>query len=309
MTTFITKKKVKGKEYAYMRYSYREGGKSRFIEMAAGSHETSSGIPMGIKQKFVVKVFTKRWLDRVEAIKKTYAQALSTYTPLTQERFFDDFGIRFTHNTNKIEGSTLTFFNVKNIIVNNASPFNKSVDDVTEAQTHMNVYRGLLNEKRELSLDLILEWHASLFGATKPAIAGSIRNSPILISGSKHVPPASRVEVDDCLDQMIRWYTRVTGDLHPALVACLMKLKFVSIHPFEDGNGRVSRVIMNYLLHKNGYPMFNIDYKLRMGYYKALEQANINEEDLHFVHWFFTQYVKRNSLSLPGMTKEDERQG
>jgi Fic family protein len=304
--TFITRKTINGKEYAYLRYSYREGGKARFIEMAAGTHETTLFIPAETKQKFVVKVFTKRWLERVEAIKKEYAQILSRYTPLTQERFFDDFGVRFTHNTNKIEGSTLTFFNVKNILVNNASPSNKPVDDVTEAQTHMNVYRGLLHEQRELSLGLILEWHASLFGITKPAIAGSIRNGIILISGSKHVPPPSRAEVDDNLDRMMRWYTRYKEELHPALVACLMKLKFVSIHPFEDGNGRVSRVIMNYLLHKNGYPMFDIDFKLRMGYYKALEQANVNEEDLHFVHWFFTQYIKRNPPSIPVITDAGE---
>ncbi|NMC07890.1 MAG: Fic family protein [Candidatus Lokiarchaeota archaeon] len=296
--TFITTKTINGKKYTYLRYSYRENGKTRAIEMAAGNREASSAIPMETKEKFVVKVFTKRWLDSVEAMKKGYARTLIRYTPLTQERFFDDFGMHFTHNTNKIEGSTLTFFNVKNIIVNNASPPNKPVNDVTEAQTHMNVYRNLLREQRDLSLGLILEWHATLFGITKPGIAGSIRNGPIMISGSKHLPPPSRAEVDDALDRMMRWYARCKEELHPALLACLMKLKFVSIHPFEDGNGRVSRVIMNYLLHKNGYPMFDIDFKLRMGYYSALEQANINEEDLHFVHWFFTHYTKRNRSFL-----------
>ncbi len=298
MMTFITKKMIKGKEYAYMRYSYREGGKTGLVEMAAGNHASASEIPPDIKQKFVVKVFEKRWSDRVEAIKKQYAEAQSRYTSITQERYFDDFGIRFTHNTNKIEGSTLTFFNVKNIIVNNVTPANKPANEVAEAQAHMTVYRGMLNEQRDLSMNLILEWHASLFGVTKPAIAGSIRNGPIMISGSKHVPPPDRAEVDDYLDQMMRWYGKNKDVLHPTLVACLMKLKFVSIHPFEDGNGRVSRLIMNYLLHKSGYPMINIDYKLRAGYYKALELANINEEELHFVHWFFTQYVKKDSPPL-----------
>jgi len=102
---------------------------------------------------------------------------------------------------------------------------------------------------------------------------------------------------------MMHWYGQNKGILHPVLVACLMKLKFVSIHPFEDGNGRVSRVIMNYLLHKSGYPMFDIEAKLRSGYYEALELANVNEEDLHFVHWFFTQYVKRNSF--PSATEKE----
>jgi Fic family protein len=304
--TFITKKTIKGKEYAYMRYSYREGGKTRLVEMAAGDYASVSDVPPDIKQRFVVKVFEKRWLDRVEDIKRAYARGLSRYTSMTQERFFDDFGIRFTHNTNKIEGSTLTFFNVKNIIVNNVTPANKPADEVAEAQAHMNVYRGLLNEQRNLSMDLILEWHASLFGVTKPAIAGTIRNGPIIIAGSEHVPPPSRAEVDDYLGQMMRWYGQNRGVMHPALVACLMKLKFVSIHPFDDGNGRVSRVIMNYLLYKSGYPMLDIDHKLRMGYYKALELANVNEEDLHFVHWFFTQYVKKNSPWLSEATEIEE---
>ena len=77
-----------------------------------------------------------------------------------------------------------------------------------------------------------------------------------------------------------------------------MHLKFVTIHPFSDGNGRISRLMMNFILNKNKYPMLNISYKNRDSYYTALERSQVNKNDNIFLNWFIKRYLKDNKNYL-----------
>ena len=80
---------------------------------------------------------------------------------------------------------------------------------------------------------------------------------------------------------------------HPVLLACLFKFKFVGkIYPFVDGNGRMSRLFMNYILFKNGYPMVNIEYLKRKMYFTALERSNLQKTEMIWINWFLKYYVK-----------------
>ncbi len=141
---------------------------------------------------------------------------------------------------------------------------------------------------------MLLKLHAELFGVSKPRIAGSIRHARVSILGSEHEPPATHDEVVRELNRLFAWYEDSKDTMHPVLLACLMKFRFVSIHPFEDGNGRISRLIMNHVLYHAGYPMFNIEYITRKGYYESLEVANKKRDEMAFVRWFFTRDIKAN---------------
>jgi Fic family protein len=68
-------------------------------------------------------------------------------------------------------------------------------------------------------------------------------------------------------------------------------LKLVTIHPFNDGNGRISRLMMNFVLHKHGYPMLNITYEKRASYYNALERSQTKKQEHIFLQWFFNRYL------------------
>ncbi len=293
MTSFTTKT-INGKKYGYFKYIYRESNETKFIEMsirATGDLEQQ-------KERFVIKVVNQRWVLAIDKIKNKYQRDLSRYTFTTKEKFFEDFGIRFTHHSSKIEGNTLSYRDVRGVILDQVTPKNKPLRDVEEIQAHNRIYHEMLNRTDELSLALILRWHQTLFWSSNPQIAGEIRNSPVFIAGSNYEPPASRTEVDLGLDNLLKWYNENKNTLHPVLLACIVKLRFVSIHPFDDGNGRISRVIMNYLLYQAGYPMFNIEFKIRKGYYDALEAANLKADELRFVHWFFTHYIRANQRFL-----------
>jgi Fic family protein len=86
--------------------------------------------------------------------------------------------------------------------------------------------------------------------------------------------------------------------MHPLELAALAHLKFESIHPFGDGNGRIGRILMNFILNKNGYPMLDIKYEKRNSYYNALEMAQVKKDERKFVVWFFGRYIKENRRYL-----------
>jgi len=75
-------------------------------------------------------------------------------------------------------------------------------------------------------------------------------------------------------------------------LSALTHLKFVTIHPFGDGNGRISRLVMNYVLNRLGYPMLDIDYSDRRTYYNALERSQRHKNDIVFLEWFMKRYFK-----------------
>ena len=80
--------------------------------------------------------------------------------------------------------------------------------------------------------------------------------------------------------------------MHPVILAVLVHLKFVSIHPFSDGNGRISRIIMNFVLHKFNFPMLDIEYVNRDNYYNALERSQIKKDSYIFVKHIVKRYLK-----------------
>ena len=97
-------------------------------------------------------------------------------------------------------------------------------------------------------------------------------------------------ELDFLLKEFFDWYNKNKNKLNPVELAALAHLKFVTIHPFSDGNGRISRLIMNFVLNNKGFPMLDIPYTNRNSYYNALERTQIKKNELIFLQWFFKRY-------------------
>lgn len=299
----LKKKKIRGKDYYYLVYNYRESDKVRTIDKEIG-REIPENIEE-IKEGFIKTIVNKRWIKNIEDIKESYNDKLDALPDFIKAEHLKEFGIRFTHNTNKIEGSTLTLREVDIVINEPEIPINKPTDDIIEAKLHMQCYEEMVNNAdiAELTMDLILEWHRTLFSLhlNRVNFAGLIRKGQIYISGSKYVPPAGGVGCEMLLEQLFNWYTENSNVTHPVLLACLMHFRFVSIHPFDDGNGRMSRLLMNYILFKKKYPMFDILAEIKKSYYNALERANMKEDEMGFVGWFFRNYMKSlKDLRIPG---------
>jgi Fic family protein len=88
------------------------------------------------------------------------------------------------------------------------------------------------------------------------------------------------------MNELIKVYNK-NKKMDPVELAARMHYKFESIHPFGDGNGRVGRLIINYILWHSGYPVLIMEYKKRKSYYKALQKG---EEG--FFKYFIRRYLK-----------------
>jgi Fic family protein len=146
-------------------------------------------------------------------------------------------------------------------------------------------------------LQEVIDWHWKLFNKTKKDIAGKIRKYQLAIRGSKFTPPTP-LKVYPMLTEFFDWYNKNKNKLHPIELAAIAHLKFVTIHPFGDGNGRISRLIMNFVLAKKKYPMLDIPYEERNSYYNALERSQVKKEDRIFLQWFIKKYIKEHKRYL-----------
>ena len=210
---------------------------------------------------------------------------------LDQKRAYDSFRIaqalelEYTFESNRIEGNTLTLRETDLVINEGLTVSGKSMREHLEAINHQEAIsyikqlmeRGFSFNEREL-----LSIHNLILRGIIPEDAGRYRRVQVMIKGSSHMPPQPYLVPKEMEDYFI-WYESHKSKLHPVILAAEMHERLVTIHPFIDGNGRTSRLVMNLILLQHGYVIANIkgDYDNRMRYYNALETAQTkgNKDD------------------------------
>ena len=152
----------------------------------------------------------------------------------------------------------------------------------------------MLNKKEEITVNLLLNWHKDIFGDTKEDIAGRFRE--YLVRVGNYIAPDWQ-EVKYLMHNLINFIN--TSKLNPAELSAIAHYRFESIHPFGDGNGRIGRLLMNYILWHNKYPMIIIEKKKRQAYYKALQKG----ED-SFLKYFIKLYLKTHKKRIGCLQKD-----
>ncbi|MDE1812911.1 MAG: Fic family protein, partial [Thaumarchaeota archaeon] len=238
-----------------------------------------------IKKNLLDDIHRKKWYHDVDRIRKNYFRNQNAMPKSIREKELKIFATNFTYDTQRIEGSTLTRRETADLLERGITPKNKPMRDAQEAEAHRDLFFEILKSKKNLSLHEIQEWHVKLFNKTKPDIAGKLRTYQVGIGDSKFMPPTP-VEVYPMLTEFFHWHSKNKNKLHPVELAALSHLKFVTIHPFGDGNGRISRLIMNFILNRKKCPMLDIPYEGRNGYYNSLERSQVKKDDRIFLQWF-----------------------
>ncbi len=288
----IKKRIVSGKGYYYLEHNLDKEGKT-----ITKSQYLGDSIPKNIeklKKDFIFELNKAKWFGNFEKIKARYKKEQKITPPSMRTKGQEQFAVKFTYNTQRIEGSSLTLKETANLLERGISPNEKPIADALEAQAHNKVFFEMIKYEKDLSYQIVLYWHKKLFEQTKPDIVGKTRTHQVQISGSKFMPPMP-AEIDILLQEFFEWYNKNKSTLNPVELAALTHLKFVTIHPFGDGNGRISRLIMNFVLHKHGYPMLDIPYEKRNSYYNALERSQVKKIDAPFLQWFFRRYIKAHA--------------
>jgi Fic family protein len=291
----VRRRKLNGRTYYYLEHSIRKGDKVQKREVFLGT-----AIPRNIKElseKLLDDIHKEKWYVDIDRIKRNFLNEWNAIPKSARDKALQSFAIRFTYDTQKIEGSTLTRRETADLLERRITPSQRPLADVKEAEAHGDLFYEIIGSRKDLSLQIVLDWHRKLFDGTKPDIAGKIRNYQVAISGSDFMPP-SPTEVFPMLTDFFRWYARSKNKVHPVTLAALAHLKFVTIHPFGDGNGRVTRLVMNFILNRRGYPMVDIPYVRRGAYYNALERSQTTKQDRVFLRWFLKNYVGENKRYL-----------
>lgn len=188
-----------------------------------------------------------------------------------------DFLSRFAYHTTAIEGSTLTPLETELVLEGEFIPTDdKSLQDLFSVRGVAEGYDYALrqlSEGRELSVALIQDIHERTALDCQPRTRGALRMGPIYIRGSRTAPVAA-AEVRDDLESLVYAYQH--HDPHPVCAALAFHALFEAIHPFQDGNGRTGRTLLNCMLISAGYPPVAIKHDDRVGYYTSLEAWQVD---------------------------------
>ena len=223
---------------------------------------------------------------------------------LDQFRQFDSYRIaqalelEYTFESNRIEGNTLTLRETDLVINKGLTISGKSMREHLEAINHQEAIayiKHLMVKNTSLNEREVLSIHNLILRGINPEDAGRYRRVQVMIKGSSHMPPQPFLVSKEMEDFFI-WYETNKTSLHPIVLAAELHERIVSIHPFIDGNGRTSRLIMNLILLQNGYIIANIkgDYDNRMRYYNALETAQTKNNKEDFL--LFVAQIEKESL-------------
>lgn len=203
------------------------------------------------------------------------------------EKVAKAFDIEYTYESNKIEGNTLTLQETALVIEKGLTIGGKTLNEHLEAINHtyaINFIKDVATNKEPITERLITEIHALILKTIDDKNAGQYRKVPVMISGAKHVPPQP-YEVPLQMQDLMKWYKENRDDVHPIVLSAEMHERLVTTHPFIDGNGRTSRLLMNLILLQHGYPIAILkgDAESRLKYYNALEIAQTEDNKQPFI--------------------------
>jgi len=249
-------------------------------------------------------------LQRIDQ-RKTEVAALRPLTPEQEGRIMQKFRLDWNYHSNAIEGNSLTYGETIAFLMEGLTAKGKPFKDHLDIKGHnegIDYLMHFIQNRDQLSEKVIRELHAMILveSYTNPAqtldgqtvekrvTLGTYKTMPNNVktpTGEIHyyaTPEETPAKMTDLVDWLRNHQTK--NDLHPLLLAATFHHRFVAIHPFDDGNGRMSRLLMNLLLMQYGYPPVVIKQQDRQAYYYALRQADAGELGA------FIEYIGENLL-------------
>ena len=235
------------------------------------------------------------FIDRLDE-KLARLNALRPLPKSAVEKLREQLRIEMTYNSNAIEGNSLTLRETFLVINEGLTVKGKPLKDHLEAKDHYSALAYLYEliehgKKNTLSEHLIKQIHTIIVQETDKEWAGRYRNSNVIIGGADHTPPDA-LDVPNLMQNLIAWISKEKKHMHVVELAALVHHKFVYIHPFFDGNGRTSRLLMNLILMQAGFPLSIVLKNDRKKYYRVLAQAD--KENLEPFVRFIAQTVERS---------------
>lgn len=174
-----------------------------------------------------------------------------------------------------IEGNSMTLAETRSVLETHMAVSGRSVEEHNEIlglDAAMKYVNASLVKSDHITLNDILEIHKRILGHVDPIEGGIFRRTQVYVGS--HIPPKPS-ELSILMDEFQQWLnSEYTSQMHPVKQAAIAHYKLVNIHPFSDGNGRTSRLLMNTILMRFGFPPVVIQKQQRLQYYNYLQMAN-----------------------------------
>lgn len=235
------------------------------------------------------------YFDEVSNLKKQ----LDSKKPLptsTLKSLQESINLEWTYNSNGIEGNTLTLKETQ-IVLEGITIGGKTIKEHLEAINHEHAIQylnELVNDKKAITEWNIKNIHELVLKEIDNKNAGKYRTENVIIKGATHIPPDYLI-VPELMEKLIQNFES-WKNFHPIVQSVLLHGELVKIHPFVDGNGRTSRLVMNLVLMNNGYVPVIIKKESRLKYYEALDKAHLTSD--------YTDFVKLvNNLEIEMLNK------
>lgn len=222
------------------------------------------------------------YFNEVDKLKKE----LDSKRPIPKETLRsleESINLEWTYNSNGIEGNTLTLRETQ-VVLEGITVGGKSIKEHLEAINHEKAIlylNDLVKENNPITEWNIKSIHQLVLKDIDDENAGRYRRENVTIKGAIHIPP-DYLKVPELMEKLVLNYEN-WNDFHPIIQAALLHGELVKIHPFIDGNGRTSRLLMNLDLMNHGYNPVIIKKEDRLEYYEALDKAHTTGDYTDFV--------------------------
>lgn len=293
---FVLKKKENSSTYYYLAHNLRVSGKKwkscrKYLGKRLPGRKRLERLKQEFISEFGISVGKRlRYLDagrleKVDCIIGEFQRKIKGYPRIALEKIERDFTIKFTYNTNAIEGNTLSLIETAALLGKNVAPPGKSLREIYEITNTEKALNYLKNFRGDLSKRFVCRLHKIMMANIDDETAGKLRAFDVAIQGANWVPPRGNA-VKREFESFTKWYRKNEKRLHPLELAAITHLKFIEVHPFGDGNGRIARLITNLILMRNGYPPLNIRVRDTIEYVKSLQYAQNTQSFRELVDWF-----------------------
>jgi fido (protein-threonine AMPylation protein) len=276
-----------GSKKYYLAHSFRDGDSVKKVRVFLGRDLTDEALKLREKN---AEIELKRRITEVKAIRSPFLTILSPaeleelvtleargelQVRHLSETDWVKFKETFAYDTNAIEGSQVDAKEVKNILRNRDWPQEKSKEDIAETFGVAEAVDYIRTIDEHISLNLIKTLHRIVFRNSKH-FAGDFRAKGVevvvadALGNVVHRGAPSR-QIEPLLKEVVQWYSQNKTKCPPLVLAAVVHNQFEVVHPFQDGNGRVGRLLLNNILLKHNLPPLNIELKNRTQYYVALQ--------------------------------------
>jgi len=297
---FEKKINVKGREYWILIHSIRKGKKIIQKKKYIGKILPPKKRLEYMKKEFLKELagekyffLSKEDVEQIEKKKSNYNKGLKKLRKLEREEKLREFIIRYTYDSSKLSGLDITLRQTFLILKKGIIPKGfKDLRTAREIENHEKGVVAITNYKGKFDLRFMKKIHKILFFGVEDKLAGKLRSElkkDVKIAGTSFVPP-KWTNVERELKDFFTWYKSENRKLHTLELAALVHLKIISLQPFADGNSRLSRLLMNWILWKKKYPPVDIPIKDVENYYNSLDKYQIEKKEKPFVDYIKKRY-------------------